>query len=679
MLPEAGHLNPSFPLAKALKARGHEVVYTSLPDLEDSVRHQGFGFRALHADQVPPGRLPEIDQFTTESDRDLAWDQIRDCISEDYFDGRTLKQAVLEIEPDIILADIVSASPMQYIAHALGLPCLQLSTSFSQRFDELPPLLSPCLPNASLIEIAASQWESSSVRIFGPIPFTSYICRAVDSYCARFAYPRNQVNFQSTFAATLNTFPEAILASSVLDFPRNKSSKPHYLAVPVDVQRKEIASDELDAFVERERPLIYASLGSQPGRYAHADLFFKALIAAMRELPHLKAVVSTGPKYFSNRLFADLPDNILLLKSVPQLWVLRRSGIFITHGGLGSAREALALQVPMIVIPQQYDQLGNAARIVYHGLGERIQANFINGRTLVSAIERIFDNMSAYKQRLSYLSQLAAQEEARDSGVVLIEKIASSAPKKSNLQKPQEDAFVKQSTPGRAWLFVGTISGFTHLQPGRVIQCKKIHQEVGLTKAGFVAYKSLEAALTRAAGPMLVHVELSNDVCANSFQVMGRKMRCLWRVDLTEELFSYARWCATQALNDEKQNEPETVAAFEELIDSFHERRLGSDSERGLVNFSLSILDKATRILERGYAASAASVNLSPHFAAKLARYEAIIALLRKQCNSTDQSVSECEQKYHELANHFDKEFRSRISSSLLPFNTRFAAQEKLH
>jgi UDP:flavonoid glycosyltransferase YjiC (YdhE family) len=47
---------------------------------------------------------------------------------------------------------------------------------------------------------------------------------------------------------------------------------------------------------------------------------------------------------------------------VPQLEVLRRTAVFVTHGGMNGALEALAHAVPLVVIPQQVEQLiiGNA-------------------------------------------------------------------------------------------------------------------------------------------------------------------------------------------------------------------------------------------------------------------------------------------------------------------------------
>jgi MGT family glycosyltransferase len=54
---------------------------------------------------------------------------------------------------------------------------------------------------------------------------------------------------------------------------------------------------------------------------------------------------------------------------VPQLEILRRSALFITHGGMNSVSEALLDGVPVIVVPQVGDQYFVAQRVAALGAG----------------------------------------------------------------------------------------------------------------------------------------------------------------------------------------------------------------------------------------------------------------------------------------------------------------------
>ena len=164
MLPEPGHLNPTFPVARALARRGHDIVYTSLLDLCPAIEARGFPCVPVHTAILRRGRLAEIDQLATPEDRDAAWIQIRERISDEYFDG-TIEALVREIDPVVIAADVILLSPIQLVAHRLGIPWVQLSTSLSQHLDQLPPLSSAALPGAGSLELAAAHRTTSGASV----------------------------------------------------------------------------------------------------------------------------------------------------------------------------------------------------------------------------------------------------------------------------------------------------------------------------------------------------------------------------------------------------------------------------------------------------------------------------------------------------------------------------------
>ena len=68
---------------------------------------------------------------------------------------------------------------------------------------------------------------------------------------------------------------------------------------------------------------------------------------------------------------ADLPDNAAVLSWAPQLKALEAADLAILHAGASSIVESVLASTPMIVYAKpQNDQLGNAARVEYHGLGK---------------------------------------------------------------------------------------------------------------------------------------------------------------------------------------------------------------------------------------------------------------------------------------------------------------------
>ena len=67
-----------------------------------------------------------------------------------------------------------------------------------------------------------------------------------------------------------------------------------------------------------------------------------------------------------------MPRNCIVRETVPQLAVLRRARLFITHGGMNSVSEGLALGVPLLLDPQSPEQGIIAARVAELGAGRTI-------------------------------------------------------------------------------------------------------------------------------------------------------------------------------------------------------------------------------------------------------------------------------------------------------------------
>ena len=67
--------------------------------------------------------------------------------------------------------------------------------------------------------------------------------------------------------------------------------------------------------------------------------------------------------------FEPSPKNVSIFRRVPQLRVLEASDLMVMHGGTNSISECITAGVPMPAYPGSVDQPGNAARLVYHGMG----------------------------------------------------------------------------------------------------------------------------------------------------------------------------------------------------------------------------------------------------------------------------------------------------------------------
>jgi MGT family glycosyltransferase len=112
------------------------------------------------------------------------------------------------------------------------------------------------------------------------------------------------------------------------------------------------------------KPLIYASMGTIQNRLLS---IFNQIAEACQDLG-AQLIISLGGSADPNNLPAFAGDPIVV-KYAPQLDLLQKAQLTITHAGLNTALESLSCGVPMVAIPIANDQPGVGARIAWTETG----------------------------------------------------------------------------------------------------------------------------------------------------------------------------------------------------------------------------------------------------------------------------------------------------------------------
>ncbi|WP_051885628.1 macrolide family glycosyltransferase [Streptomyces hygroscopicus] len=81
-----------------------------------------------------------------------------------------------------------------------------------------------------------------------------------------------------------------------------------------------------------------------------------------------------------------LPPHVEVHRRVPQLAVLEHARVFVTHGGIRSAMEALSAGTPMVAVAQSVELDFTARRIAELGLGVRIARREVTPEALRTAV-----------------------------------------------------------------------------------------------------------------------------------------------------------------------------------------------------------------------------------------------------------------------------------------------------
>ena len=85
------------------------------------------------------------------------------------------------------------------------------------------------------------------------------------------------------------------------------------------------------------------------------------------------------------------PDRVLISEWTPQLSVLGSKVIHsaILHGGFNGLSEALWNGVPVLVFPQMHEQLYNAGRVHFNGLGIHLDANSLSTSKITESLRAL--------------------------------------------------------------------------------------------------------------------------------------------------------------------------------------------------------------------------------------------------------------------------------------------------
>ena len=158
---------------------------------------------------------------------------------------------------------------------------------------------------------------------------------------------------------------------------------------PSIYERKEDAFD----FVKEDRTVVYISLGTV---LKGAVSFFQNCVEAFRG-ENIDVIISVG-KQFNIRKLKNIPENVHVYASVPQLAVLKMADVFVTHGGMNSVSEALSFGTPMVVIPFVSDQPVNAQCVEKLGVGKAMDYANVDSSSLKSMVFDVISDVEMKKQ-----------------------------------------------------------------------------------------------------------------------------------------------------------------------------------------------------------------------------------------------------------------------------------------
>jgi len=376
--PVPGHLHPFGALGRELLERGHQVTLIHMEDVRAKAVAENLGFLPIGYQDHPPGSLPEslallgrLDgfaalRFTVNAVRKTTQMFCRDAPG-----------VIQNAKVDVLLVDQTEPAGCT-IAEHLGIPFITICNALN--LNEEPDIPPPF----TCWRWCESPWARARNRLGYRVSaiVMAPVSRVIAHYRSEWRLTR-----QSYLDQSFSTLAQISQLPPGFDYPRKNLPptfhytgplrKPQLITIPFPWERL------------NGRPLVYASLGTlQNGRDRVFQIFAEACSTLDVQL------VLAGISAETARAFAGKP---LAVAYAPQIQVLQKAALTLTHAGLNTVLDSLSCAVPMVAVPINYEQPAIAERVRWTGAGEVIPFSALEIGKLRQLISTVL-NTASYKQ-----------------------------------------------------------------------------------------------------------------------------------------------------------------------------------------------------------------------------------------------------------------------------------------
>ena len=426
ILQATGHLNASFDIACRLQSAGNRVVYCGGKESELIVKSRGFEYFIIEIQSL----LPDDVELKTK-----GFVFFLECFFSLFTKARqqrfleaisNYEAAIQEISPDYIILDI-QCSMKTIIYHHLNILFIYIETMPLSLYDPwIPPFTSGLIPTKtkfSRVRIFLA-WQltvakkhlhhfTSAFFLFGQDSFSLF-----RKLATKYHFPfREKLDLKRPFITCFKDVDILSMPPSCFDFPRKFNTNCYYAESSIDLLREKTIVNKryltimkkirLQKELQDNMRIIYCSMGTvTQGFYKRLGTFFRKIKKVSLSNPHYIFIISIGMEYDATLLLPH-STNMYIFQHVPQLDMLSHSDLMITHGGMNSIAECIKMETPMLVLPlsREWDQPGNAAKVVYHGIGLRADIQMDSPQNIEKKIDQIMQNNSYFKQNLSRMNE----------------------------------------------------------------------------------------------------------------------------------------------------------------------------------------------------------------------------------------------------------------------------------
>jgi zeaxanthin glucosyltransferase len=403
-----GHIYSTTTLARILKERGHDVLVISMLDTEPLVRGANLPFLPVSEKEYPAGSLRQLydrlGQLEGKEALSFTLQALGDALRASFINlPRTLREAGVdalvldEAQRGLGLVPIHLGMPYAHISSALAFDLSGYTPYpfFGWQHENSPEALArnqeglqKIAPMLEISQAIGSEFaEKVGLTVDWTDPFATISKRAWLTQTPK-AFDFKSSHWPSQFHHT-GPFHDG-LGRVEPDFPW----------------------DQLTG-----EPLLYASMGTLQNGLE--PVFSTISEAVERSGAKMQLVLSIGHGLDPSQI-RSLPTNAIVVHHAPQLKLLKRAALCITHAGLNTTLESLTQGVPLVAIPVTNDQPGVAARIAYTKTGAYVPLPELSSPHLSFLINEVTTN-PVYRQNAIAMKQEITKANGLEKAADLLE------------------------------------------------------------------------------------------------------------------------------------------------------------------------------------------------------------------------------------------------------------------
>jgi len=368
-----GDVYPNIAIGKTLQDRGHRVAIVTNPYFEKAVSDTGVEFVACGTEEEARATIENPELWQRGKGLRVLIDGVLKAMPETY---RIVRDRYVPGRTVVVANALGFGARVAHDRLGVPLATVHLQPILLRSLNEQPGVVVPkamqplVRPMRRMLTAALDRW------VFDPL-----ILPRLNAFRRELDLPPVERVFKEWVHSpqlVIGLFPDWF-AEPQPDWPPNTRLTTFPL---FDQAEGSELSPELVQWLDDGPPPLVFTMGT-------AMVFARRFFEVSAEASHMLGRRALLLTRFPEQLPKTLPAGVLHVPFAPFSALLPRAAAMIHHGGIGTLSQGLAAGVPQLIVPMNFDQPDNAARLRRLGAGDSMRQPAYRPRAVAHKLDAL--------------------------------------------------------------------------------------------------------------------------------------------------------------------------------------------------------------------------------------------------------------------------------------------------